>query len=245
MAARFDGSIDAGRCRLNEEGSSEIAFGIDTSGADRPAWPQVCRHGTDSADVVLNGAVVGDVDTAARVADGRLKAKPESLGLADGGGHRPEEKNAGRNRNGNGADNRGPVGNCIQHDHPVRLGECRPAVALVACIRECRCRRPAWRHHVRLASCSGSIIVGCQVVPALSLCTVYASHSGNDAYGPQVDHALCEQPALRQQQTLAYSGGFPRMLPRQKAGIALTVVAPNIANQPVVARFSYGCRLSQ
>ena len=41
MAAWFDGSIDAGRCRLNEEGSSEIALGIDTFGADRPAWPQV------------------------------------------------------------------------------------------------------------------------------------------------------------------------------------------------------------
>lgn len=82
-------------------------------------------------------------------------------------------------------------------------------------------------------------------MPALSLCTVYASHSGNDAYGPQVDHALCEQPALRQQQTLAYSGGFPRTLPRQKAGIALTVVAPHTTSQPVVARFSYGCRLPQ
>ena len=80
-------------------------------------------------------------------------------------------------------------------------------------------------------------------MPALSLCTVYASHSGNDAYGPQVDHALCEQPALRQQQTLADSGSFPHTLARQKARIALTVVAPNIANQPVVARFSYGCRL--
>ena len=41
MAAWFDGSIDAGRCRLNEEGSSEIALEIDTFGADRPAWPQV------------------------------------------------------------------------------------------------------------------------------------------------------------------------------------------------------------
>ena len=132
MAARFDGSIDTGRCRLNEEGSSEIAFGIDAFGADRPTWPQVCRHGTDSADVVLNGAVVGDVDAAAWVADGRLKAKPESPGLADGGGHRSEEEDAGSNRNGNGADDRGPVGDCIQHDHPVRLGECRPAVAPVA-----------------------------------------------------------------------------------------------------------------
>ena len=122
MAARFDGSIDAGRCRLNEEGSSEIALGIDTFGADRPAWPQVCGHGTDSADVVLNGAVVGDVDAAAWVADGWLKAKPESLGLADGGGHRSEEEDAGSNCDGDGADDRGPVGNCIQHDHPVRLG---------------------------------------------------------------------------------------------------------------------------
>ena len=82
MAAWFDGSIDAGRCRLNEEGSSEIALGIDTFGADRPAWPQVCGHGTDSADVVLNGAVVGDVDAAAWVADGRFQTKPEPFGLA-------------------------------------------------------------------------------------------------------------------------------------------------------------------
>lgn len=138
MAARFDGSIDIGRCCLNEEGSSEIALGIDASGADRPAWPQVCGHGTDSAEVVLNGAVVGDVDAAAWVADGRLKAKPESLGLADGGGHRSEEEDASRNRNGNGADNRGPVGGCIQHDRPVCLEECAPAAALVACMR---CRR--------------------------------------------------------------------------------------------------------
>lgn len=122
MAAWFDGSIDAGRCCLNEEGSSEIALGIDAFGVDRPAWPQVCGHGTDSADVVLNGAVVGDVDAAAWVADGRLKAKPESLGLVDGGGHRSEEEDAGRNRNGNGADNRGPVGGCIQHDRPVCFG---------------------------------------------------------------------------------------------------------------------------
>ena len=41
------------------------------------------------------------------------------------------------------------------------------------------------------------------------------------------------------------SSSFPHTLPRQKAGIALAVVAPNIANQPVVARFSYGCRLPQ
>ena len=132
MAARFDGSIDAGRCRLNEEGSSEITLGVDASGADRPAWPQVCGHGTDSTDAVLDRAVVSDVDAAAWVADGRLKAKPESLGLADGGGHRSEEEDQGSDRNGNGADDRGPVGGCIQHDHPVRLGECRPAAAPVA-----------------------------------------------------------------------------------------------------------------
>ena len=119
MAARLDGSIDAGRCCLNEEGSSEIALGIDAFGTDRPAWPQVCGHGTDSAD-------------------GRLKAKPESLGLADGGGQRSEEEDAGCDHDGDSADDRGPVGDCIQHDHPVRLGECRPAVALVACMR---CRR--------------------------------------------------------------------------------------------------------
>ena len=140
MAARFDGSIDIGRRRLNEEGSSEIALGIDASGADRPAWPEACGHGTDPADVVLNGAVVSDVDAAAWVTDSGLEAKPKSLGLADGGGHRPKEEDAGSNRNGNGADDRGPTGNCIQHDHPVRLGECRPAVTLVACIRERRRR---------------------------------------------------------------------------------------------------------
>ena len=138
MAARLDGSIDAGRCCLNEEGSSEIALGIDAFGTDRPAWPQVCGHGTDSADVVFDRAVVGDVDAAAWVADGRLKAKPESLGLADGGGQRSEEEDAGCDHDGDSADDRGPVGDCIQHDHPVRLGECRPAVALVACMR---CRR--------------------------------------------------------------------------------------------------------
>ena len=138
MAARFDGSIDIGRCCLNEEGASEIALGIDAFGADRPAWPEACGHGTDSADVVLNGAVVGDVDAAAWVADGRLKAKPESLGLADSGGHRPEEEDAGSNRDGDSTDDRGPTGNCIQHDHPVRLGECRPAVTPVACMRCCR-----------------------------------------------------------------------------------------------------------
>lgn len=54
-----------------------------------------------------------------------------------------------------------------------------------------------------------------------------------------------EQPALRQQQTLADSGSFPCTLPRQKAGNALTVVAPRTTSQPVVARFSYGCRLPQ
>ncbi len=138
VAARLDSLVD---CRpYGEDGKrlSEVALGIDAFGADRPAWPEVCGHGTDSADVVLNGAVVSDVDAAAWVADGRLKAKPESLGLADGGGHRSEEEDAGSNRDGDGADDRGPTGNCIQHDHPVRLGECRPAAALVPCMR---CRR--------------------------------------------------------------------------------------------------------
>jgi len=159
MAARFDGSIDIGRCRLNEEGSSEIALGIDASGADRPAWPEACGHGTDPADVVLNGAVVSYVDAAAWVTDSGLEAKPKSLGLTDGGGHRPKEEDAGSNRNGNGADDRGPTGNCIQHDHPVRLGECRPAVTLVACIRERRRRWPAWRHRVCLVSYRDFFIV--------------------------------------------------------------------------------------
>ena len=159
MAARFDGSIDAGRCRLNEEGSSEIAFGIDAFGTDRPAWPQPCGHGTDSADVVFDRAVVSDVDAAAWVADGRLEAKPESPRFIDGVGNCPNEKDNGGDRNGDSADDRGPVGNCIQHDRPVRLGECRPAVALVACVG-CHCRWSVWRHRVRLTSCSGSNIVG-------------------------------------------------------------------------------------
>ena len=91
------------------------------------------------------------------------------------------------------------VGTCIQHDHPVRLGECRPAVALVAYIGECRCRWPAWRHHVRLASCSGSIIVGGQTAPVLGLHASSASHSGNDARRRQPAHppsqATCTLPA--------------------------------------------------
>ena len=131
VTARLDSLVDCRPHGVDGERLSEIALGIDASGADRPAWPQPCGHGTDSTDAVLDRAVVSDVDAAAWVADGRLKAKPESLGLADGGGHRSEEEDQGSNRNGNGADDRGPVGNCIQHDHPVRLGECRPAVALV------------------------------------------------------------------------------------------------------------------
>ena len=138
VTARLDSLVDCRPHGVDGERLSEIALGIDTSGADRPTWPQVCGNGTDSADVVLNGAVVGDVDAAARVADGRLKAKPESLGLADGGGYRPEEEDAGSNRDGDSTDDRGPTGNCIQHGHPVRLGECRLAVAPVACMR---CRR--------------------------------------------------------------------------------------------------------
>ena len=132
MAARLDGSIDTGRCCLNEEGSSEIALGIDASGADRPAWPQACGHGSDSTDAVLDRAVVSDVDAAAWVADGRLKAKPESLGLADGGGHRSEEEDQGSNCDGDSTADSGPTGNCIQHDHPVRLGEWRLAAAPLA-----------------------------------------------------------------------------------------------------------------
>ena len=134
VTARLDNLVN---CRPHSEYGkrlSEIALGIDAFGSDRPAWPQPCGHGTDSADVVLNGAVVSDVDAAAWVADGRLKAKPESLGLADGGGHRSEEEDAGSNCDRDSADDCGPTGNCIQHDHPVRLGECRPAVALVAYI---------------------------------------------------------------------------------------------------------------
>ena len=110
VAARLDGSIDAGRCRLNEEGSSEIALGIDASGVHRPQWSQLCGHDPDSTDVVLDRTVVGNVDAAAWVADGRLKAKPESLGLADGGGHRSEEEDAGSNCDGDSTDDRGPTG---------------------------------------------------------------------------------------------------------------------------------------
>lgn len=122
MTARFDSLVDC--CPHGGDGKrlSEIALGIDAFGADRPAWSQVCRHSTDSTDVVLDRAVVGDVDAAAWVADSRLKAKPESLGLADGGGHRSEKEDAGCDRDRNGADDRGPVGGCIQHDRPVRLG---------------------------------------------------------------------------------------------------------------------------
>ncbi|GEM_PF-4011630 len=159
VAARLDGSIDAGRCRLNEEGASEIAFGIDAFGVHRPQWSQLCGHGPDSTDVVFDRAVVGNVDAAAWVADGRLKAKPESPRFIDGVGNCPNEKDNGGDRNGNGADDRSPTDNCIQHDRPVRLEECKPAVALVACVG-CYCRWPVWRHRVRLTSCSGSIIVG-------------------------------------------------------------------------------------
>lgn len=132
MTAGLDSLVD---CRpYGEDGKrlSEIAFGVDAFGADRPAWPEACGHGTDSADVVLNGAVVGDVDAAAWVADGRLKTKPESLGLIDGVGDCPKEEDQGCDCDGDGTDDRGPVGGCIQHDDPVRLGECAPAAALVA-----------------------------------------------------------------------------------------------------------------
>lgn len=132
MTAGLDSLVN---CRPHSEDGkrlSEIALGIDTFGADRPAWPQVCGHGADSADVVFDRAVVGDVDAAAWVTDGRLEAKPKSLGLADGGGHRPKEEDAGSNRDGDSTDDRGPVGGCVQHDRPVRLEECAPAAALVA-----------------------------------------------------------------------------------------------------------------
>lgn len=134
MAARLDGCVDAGRCCLNEEGSSEIAFGVDTFGANRPAWPQVCGHNPDPTDVMFDRAVVGDVDAAAGIADGRLKAKPESPGFTDGVGDSSDEEDNGGDHNRDRTDNRGRTGNCIQHDHPVRLGERRPAMALVACM---------------------------------------------------------------------------------------------------------------
>ena len=82
MTARLDSSIDCRSHGGDGERLSKIALGIDAFGADRAAWPEACGHGTDSADVVFDRAVVGNVDAAAWVADGRLKAKPESLGLA-------------------------------------------------------------------------------------------------------------------------------------------------------------------
>ena len=92
----------------------------------------MCGHGSDSTDAVLDRAVVGDVDAAAWVADGRLKAKLEPLGLIDGVGNCPKEEDQGCDCDGDGTDDRGPVGGCIQHDDPVRLGECAPAAAPVA-----------------------------------------------------------------------------------------------------------------
>ena len=70
---------------------------------------------------------------------------------------------------------------------------------------------------------SNVIIVGRQVVPALSLRIVYASHSGNDAYGPQLAHVFREQPALRQEQTPGSSVGSRYQLPYR--GWATTLVA--------------------
>ena len=132
VTARLDSLVDCRPHGVDGERLSEIALGINPSGADRPPWPQVCGHGTDSADVVLNGAVVGDVDAAAWVADSRFQTKPEPFGLAYGGGDRSEKKNAGSNRDGNSTDDRGPVGGCMQHDDPVHLRECRPAAAPLA-----------------------------------------------------------------------------------------------------------------
>jgi len=74
VTARLDSLVDCRPHGGDSERLSEITLGVDAFGADRPTWPQVCGHGTDSADVVLNGAVVGDVNAAAWVADGRLKA---------------------------------------------------------------------------------------------------------------------------------------------------------------------------
>ena len=82
VAARLDSLVDHRPHGEDGKRFSKIALGIDAFGADRPAWPQVCGHGTDSADVMLNGAVVGDVDAAAWVADGRFQTKPEPFGLA-------------------------------------------------------------------------------------------------------------------------------------------------------------------
>lgn len=132
MAARLDSLVN---CRPHSEDGkrlSEIALGIDAFGTDRPAWPQPCGHGTDSADVVFDRAVVGNVDAAAWVIDSGLKAKPEPLGLINGLGDCPKEEDQGCDRDGDSAEDSGPVGGCIQHDQPVRLGECRPAAAPLA-----------------------------------------------------------------------------------------------------------------
>ena len=103
-------------CRPHSEDGkrlSEIALGIDAFGTDRPAWPQVCGHGTDSADVVFDRAVVGDVDAATWVADSRLKAKPEPFGLIDGVGDCPKEEDQGCDRDRDSADDRSQNSNRI------------------------------------------------------------------------------------------------------------------------------------
>lgn len=87
--------------------------------------------------MVFDRAVVGDVDAAAWVIDSGLKAKPEPFGLIDGVGDCPKEEDQGCDRDGDGADDRGPAGNRIQHDRPVRSWECKPAAALVTAW-ECR-----------------------------------------------------------------------------------------------------------
>ena len=121
VTTRLDSLVDAGRCRFDDEGCSEIAFGIDAFGAHRPQWSRLCGHGPDSTDVVFDRAVVGNVDAAAWVAYRWLEGETEPSGLTDGGGHRPEEEDDSGNRNGDGADDRSPTGNRAEHGDPVGL----------------------------------------------------------------------------------------------------------------------------
>jgi len=78
--------------------------------------------------------------------------------------------------------------------------------------------------------------------PALGSRASSASHSGNDAYGPQVDHALREQPALRQEQTSGGSVGSRYQLPCRGWATTLVAIAQLITFTPVMTRFSLSYR---
>lgn len=96
VVAGLNGFVDTGRCRLNEEGFSENVLGIGAFGVHRPLWPRPCGHGLDPTDVVFDGAVVGDMDAVAWVADGWLQTKLGTFGLMDSRGLRPEEEKQGQ-----------------------------------------------------------------------------------------------------------------------------------------------------